>query len=195
MIKKILKKICNKLNLLKISRINNLKLGENVKVFSKPTIDISNKGRVIIGNNVTLNSQNRGYHLNMHSSVKLFADKPQAEIVIGDNTRIHGTCIHAYKKIHIGNNCLIAANTQIMDNSGHALSFNAPANRIHSSSKTKSVLIEDDVWIGANCIILPGVTIGAGSVIAAGSVVTKSVPPLTLVGGNPARIITEYNIN
>ena len=53
------------------------------------------------------------------------------------------------------------------------------------------VVIEDDVWIGTRSIILPGVTIGKGSVIAAGSVVTKDVPPYNLVGGIPAKIIKK----
>ena len=52
-------------------------------------------------------------------------------------------------------------------------------------------MIEDDVWIGANAIILKGVTLGKGCVVAAGSVVTKSVPANALVGGNPARIIKQ----
>ena len=70
---------------------------------------------VIIGNNVTLSSRNKGYHINMHSPVKLFADRQNAIITIGANTQIFGTCIHAYEKIIIGENCLIAANCQIFD--------------------------------------------------------------------------------
>jgi acetyltransferase-like isoleucine patch superfamily enzyme len=53
----------------------------------------------------------------------------------------------------------------------------------------KKVIICDDVWIGANCIVLPGVTIGSGSVVAAGSVVTKDIPNNCIVGGIPAKII------
>ncbi len=61
---------------------------------------------------------------------------------------------------------------------------------IHLQSRE---LIEDNVWIGAHCLILPGVRIGQGSVVAAGSVVTKSVPPLVVVGGDPARMIKGRN--
>jgi acetyltransferase-like isoleucine patch superfamily enzyme len=53
-------------------------------------------------------------------------------------------------------------------------------------------VIEDDVWIGANSIVLPGVTIGKGAVIAAGSVVTKNVPPMAVARGNPAQVILDY---
>lgn len=57
--------------------------------------------------------------------------------------------------------------------------------------KIAPVTIEDDVFIGAKCIILKGVTIGKGSIIAAGSVVTKSIPPFEIWGGNPAKIIRK----
>lgn len=56
---------------------------------------------------------------------------------------------------------------------------------------SEPVIIGDDVWIGARSIILPGVTVGNGAIIAAGSVVTKSVAPYTIVGGNPAKLIKE----
>ena len=56
---------------------------------------------------------------------------------------------------------------------------------------TKNVVIEDDVWIGARTIILPGVTVGKGAILAAGSVITKDVLPYTVVGGNPAKFIKE----
>ena len=55
----------------------------------------------------------------------------------------------------------------------------------------KPITIGDDVWIGCNSIILKGVKIGNGSIVAAGSVVTKSVPPFSLVAGNPAKIVKE----
>lgn len=139
-----------------------------------------------------LNSLNYGYHINMHSPVKLMAED-FGEINIGENSRIHGTCIHSLKKITIGKNCLIAANTQIFDGSGHDLSFPDAENRVNTRGIIKPIIIEDNVWIGANCIILPGITIGQGSVIAAGSVVSKNVPPLVVVGGNPAKIIQDYS--
>jgi acetyltransferase-like isoleucine patch superfamily enzyme len=62
------------------------------------------------------------------------------------------------------------------------------------TSKT-SVEIEEDVWIGANCVILPGVTIGRGAVIGAGSVVTKSVPAYSIYVGNPAKLMRMRNMH
>lgn len=59
--------------------------------------------------------------------------------------------------------------------------------------QAKSIIVEDNVWIAANAIILPGIQIGKGSVVAAGAVVTKNVPPYTLVGGVPARVLKQLN--
>ncbi len=166
-----------------------IKVGKGVKFRNIPTIEMCKNTNLVIGDNVVINSEKREYFLNMHSPCKFLLDKPGGKIKIGSNTRIHGTCIHAYKSIEIGKNCLIAANTQIFDGSGHDLSFENADNRINTYGTNKPVVIGDSVWIGANSIVLPGVTIGYGSVVASGSVVTKDVPPLTLVGGNPAKII------
>lgn len=168
---------------------NGLNIPDSVIISGKPIIDIRNGGKIDIGENVTLNSNNHGYHINMHSPVKLFADRVDSLITIGADTRIHGSCIHAYTSITIGKKCLIAANCQIMDGSGHDLSFENIENRINTEGYAKPIVIEDCVWIGANTIILPGVTIGRGSVIAAGSVVANDIPEMVLAGGIPAKVI------
>lgn len=157
-----------------------------------PLFNFSKDAVLLFGNNVHLKSNKKSYHLHMHSPVKLMADRRDAVIEIGANTRINGSCIHAYKKIRIGKNCLIAANCQIFDGNGHDLSFPDVENRIKTVGDAREITIEDNVWIGANCMILPGVTIGYGSVIAAGSVVHKDIPPMCLAGGNPVVIIKRY---
>ncbi|MGZ4106010.1 MAG: DapH/DapD/GlmU-related protein, partial [Tumebacillaceae bacterium] len=75
---------------------------------------------------------------------------------------------------------------QLMDTDFHRISANAV--------NTKKITIGNNVWIGCRVMILKGVTIGDGAVIAAGSVITKDVPPYTVVGGNPARVLKE-NVN
>lgn len=173
----------------KINSADNINLGSNVIINGTPIIDIRCGCNLLIGHDVTLNSNNIGYHINMHSPVKLFADKIGSEIIIGARTRIHGSCIHAYKSIKIGENCLIAANCHIIDGNGHDLSFPDVDNRINTQGECRAVIIEDNVWLGANCIVLPGVTIGNGSVISANSVVTKNIPAMVVAGGNPAKEI------
>lgn len=89
--------------------------------------------------------------------------------------------------VEIGDRTLIGYRTQII--SGNHI---IPANReriFSSGHEVKPVKIYPDVWIGANCLILPGVTIGEGAVVAGGSVVTKDVAPFTIVGGSPAKFI------
>ena len=181
----------SKLYTFSISLKSNIEIKKNIKVNGLPIIDIRKGSKLLIGNGVTLNSRNKGYHINLHSPVKLFADRVGAEIKIGNNTRIHGSCIHAYQSISIGNNCLIAANCQIFDGNGHDLSFPNVDNRINTTGISKPIIIEDNVWIGANSFILPGVKIGAGSVISANSVVVKNVPKMVIIGGNPAKIIKD----
>lgn len=139
-----------------------------------------------------LNSENIGYHLNMYCSVKLIADGINSKILIGDNTRIAGSCIHSKQDISIGNNCLIAANCQIIDSNGHDLSMQNTSNRINTKGTTSPIIIEDSVWIATNCVILPGVTIGEGSVIGSNSVVKNSIPKYSLAAGNPAVVIKQY---
>jgi len=158
-----------------------------------PKIVTKNGGVIKIKDNVTLNSRKLQYHVNMHSSVKLIVVKPGAKLEIGANTRINGACIHASEKIVIGDNCLIAANTQIFDNSGHEACISGVEERIHTSGSSAPIVIGDNVWIGINCIVLPGVSIGNDSVIGAGSVVTKDIPGNVLVAGNPAKIIKYYS--
>ena len=194
MLRRIKNKIQNTIGLIHIRFFlkHSLSVGENLIIEKLPIIRINRKSNIVIGDNVKLNSNNYSYHINMHSPVKLMADRPGAIIEIGDNTRIHGTCIHAYKKISIGKNCLIAANTQIFDGNGHDLSFEDVDNRINTIGGAKEVVIEDSVWIGANCIIMPGVHIGKGSVISAGSIVVKDIPPMCIAGGNPAKVIKSY---
>jgi acetyltransferase-like isoleucine patch superfamily enzyme len=181
---------------LMIGRKKGVRIVGQVQLRGLPMIDARKGGSIMIEDNVLLNSRSWEYHINMHSSVKLLADRPGAEVRIGENTRINGACVHAWNSIHIGKNCLIAANTQIFDASGHALSFPDVENRINTSGSARPIVVEDNVWIGANCIILPGVCIGNGSIIAAGSVVHEAVPPFVVAGGNPARVLKDYsNLN
>ena len=168
----------------------NVKLHTGLRINKLPSINVHKKALLVICDNVLLNSSNYSYHINMHSKVKIMCDVEGAEIHIGKNTRIHGSCIHAFKRIIIGNDCLIAANCQIFDSNGHNSS---PNERRISNGTAKEIKIGDNVWIGANSIILPGVSIGANSIIAAGSVVNKSIPAEHIAGGNPAKLIKRID--
>lgn len=116
----------------------------------------------------------------------------QPAIKIGNNVRMNRGChLTAIDSITLGNGILMGSNVLITDNSHGKCSSEEchipPAEReLYSKGP---VSIGDCVWIGDGAVILPGVTIGKGSVVGANAVVTKSVPEYTVVGGNPARII------
>lgn len=106
---------------------------------------------------------------------------------IGKNFFLNSfSVIYCYEEVRIGNDVIIGSYTQIRDSDSHTLSYSG----CKKQSKAP-IVIEDHVWIASRVVILKGVTIGTGSVIAAGSVVTKDIPPHCLAGGNPARILRE----
>ena len=107
-------------------------------------------------------------------------------ISIGAKTYVNINCtLLDGGKITIGQDCLLGPNVQILT-INHALS---PQERLDKKSFAKDVVIGDNVWLGAGSLILPGVTIESGSVIGAGSVVTRNVPANFLYAGNPAKKI------
>jgi acetyltransferase-like isoleucine patch superfamily enzyme len=122
---------------------------------------------------------------------------------VGDFTLLNGALVMAEERIEIGSHCLISWNVGIADSDFHPLD---PAQRIIDAQavapffenrpprpeiRTAPVIISDNVWIGMNAVILKGVTIGENSVVAAGAVVTKSVPANVVVAGNPAVTVRE----
>lgn len=117
-------------------------------------------------------------------------NKPNSKLYIGDNTYIgeYQNIRASGGIIKIGNNCSISQHITIIA-SNHNIAKDININQQGWDKKKTGVLIEDDVWIGANSVILPGVTIGKGAVIGAGSVVTKNIPKYAIAVGNPAKII------
>ena len=106
-------------------------------------------------------------------------------VKIGSDCGInHNVFILGHSKIVIGNGVVLSAGVMLIDSGLHLDGFAKAEFPAHFDSY---VIIEDGVWIGAGAIILPGVTVGIKSIVGAGSVVTKDVPPYTIVAGNPAR--------
>ena len=112
---------------------------------------------------------------------------PQAKMRVGASYINAYTQIRCQQSITIGNGCAIARDVLIMDFDAHDI-YNADSSK---NNNTLPVVIENHVWIGAKAIILKGVTIGEGAIVAAGAVVTKDVPPHSIVAGVPARIIRK----
>lgn len=132
----------------------------------------------------------RKFSLGDYSVIESFAciNNAVGDVMIGDHTRIglHNTIIGP---VTIGNHVNLAQGITVTALNHN---FDDPQKRIDEQGvSTKPVVIEDDIWIGANAVILPGVTIGHHTVVAAGAVVTKDVPPHSLVAGVPAKIIKQ----
>jgi len=121
----------------------------------------------------------RGVRIAEHA--RLIFEGPDGVIEIGDDTFLNARCeIRAREHVKIGSGCRLAFDVIVMDTNHHDL---------EGTATTRPTVVGDRVWIGARALILRGVSIGDGAVIAAGSVVTRDVPDRTLVGGNPARTI------
>jgi len=156
-------------------------VGKNLKTDGDIPL-ITGSGKIVIGNNVRIGNQGAWF------LTPNIYDNP--ELIIGNNTTLNYQVVISVEcRVEIGNNCSIAGETKIFDNNSHSIYLEN--NRKMTEDDVAPVKIENNVWIGMCCIILKGVTIGKGAVVAAGSVVTKDVQSMTLVGGNPARFIKE----
>lgn len=111
---------------------------------------------------------------------------------IGDNSGIGKDSI-LYGPVIIGNDVMMGPNCTIYTQNHAYDKLSIPMNK-QGFSPEKPVIIGNDVWIGGHVIILPGVKIGNGAIIGAGSVVTREVPDFAIVGGNPASIIKFRNL-
>lgn len=139
-----------------------------------------------IGNKVTI-----GSHALIRPTGK-YGGEIGAGLQIGDNSNIGPfSYIGCSGMITIGNNVMISPRVSIYAENHNFQHIDIPMKE--QGVTKKAVIIEDDCWIAANSIILAGVTVGKGSIISAGSVVTKDVPPYSIVGGVPAKIIKKRN--
>ena len=132
------------------------------------------------------------FHVGENSMIEDFTtvNNNVGNIFIGDFTLI-GLSNTLIGPVHIGNHAMFAQNV-VLSGMNHSYQDISIASR-YQPCTTSTIVIEDEVWIGANAVITAGVTIGKHSVVAAGSVVTKDVPPYSVVVGNPARVIKQYD--
>lgn len=132
----------------------------------------------------------------------LVTETGEAHISVGNNTFVGGqTLIDCIRAVSIGDDVLISFGCLITDSDNHNILYETRKNDLRdwrrdqshdwNATPTAPVRIEKGAWLGARSIILKGVTVGEGAVVGAGSVVTKDVPPYTVVAGNPARVVKE----
>lgn len=152
--------------------------------------------------------QHRGRHAIIHHSVRMDTP-PYRKFWLGDYSVVESfACINnAVGDVIIGNHTRIGLHNTIIGpvtigshvNLAQGITITALNHNFDDSEKridqqgisTKEVVLEDDIWVGTNAVILPGVTIGKHAVVAAGAIVTKDVPPHSLVAGVPAKVIRQ----
>ena len=163
-----------------------------LKILDKITTNNKKKSQIKIDSNTTV------------ISAKIFAFN-KGKISIGKNSYIGINCqIDACKEVKIGNYCMISNNVTIQDHNSHPIKKNERRKQLLNLQKFPTdvyesdidkILIGNDVWIGTDSMILKGVKIGNGSIVAAKAIVTKNVPPNCIVAGNPAKIVKKIKQN
>jgi len=168
--------------------VNGISWGRGWRLYGVPLILKHRRSRIAFGPGLQLRSSLRSNPLGPNHPVILATWQPGAVIQAGACFGMTGGVLCAATRIAIGNNVTVGANTVVVDTDFHPLD---PTERRLKPSGGRSAPVEigDDVFIGMNSLILKGVTIGRGSVVGAGSVVTRDVPPYAVVAGNPARVV------
>ena len=164
-------------------------INRNIRLIRFP-IDLRGKRYIDFGTGLTTGVGCR---------LEAFSETGQQVLHFGKHVQINDYVhICAMKKVTIGDHVLMAGHIYISDNS-HGSYKGGRSDSSPDTPPTKrdylcsEVVIEDNVWLGEHVVVLPGVTIGKGSVIGANSVVSKDVPPGTIAAGAPAKIIKQYN--
>ena len=143
------------------------------------------RGRLVFGDHVHLSGRSCFYFMSGVS------ERP--EIRLGNHVFVGNLCtFSAALKIVVGDHVLISTGVRIHDNDGHPLdAAKRRAGERIGAEETRAVVIEDGAWIGANAVILKGVTIGRDAVVGTNAVVTRDVPPGAVAVGNPARVVSS----
>lgn len=171
-------------------KIGKIQYGSKLKLLGWPFVFRFPKAQIIIGNNVTINSNFFSNLLGLYQRTIVVA-KNNSRIIIGNNVGISGATIYSWKSIIIGDNTLVGANVKIVDNDFHPIDPEARKQKINEKTGVSPVTIGNNVFIGMNTLILKGAEIGDNCVVGAGAVVTGKFPNNCIICGNPARIVKK----
>lgn len=148
-------------------------------------------GTLTIGNNFHCNNTVTSNTIGLIQPCVFNIAIDGSAIAIGNNVGISGATINAANQITIEDNVAIGSGCIITDTDSHPIDYEARMADDNSKTKTAPIIIKEGAFIGARCIVMKGVTIGAHSVIGAGSVVTKSIPDNCIACGNPAKVVKQ----
>lgn len=170
------------------------KIGNNLWAINRVLLQ-NNGGYISIGDNCSIISQSTTYNPIVSNVSTSIAVNPGAELYIGNSVGISSTFIWSHKSIIIGDRATIGAMCLIVDSDCHSLNYkDRGTKRDLEHKKDSPIVIGEDTLIGTRTIIMKGVTIGARSVIGAGSVVTKDIPSDCIACGNPCKVIKQLKI-
>lgn len=169
---------------------NGIPWGKGWHFYGAPIIQKHRQSVMRFGDGMQLRSTARSNPLGANRPVILCTWGAGARLQTGRNFRMTGGTLCAAEDIWIGDDVTIGANTIIMDTDFHPLGVEERLSR-PTGGESAPIRIKEGVFVGVNCLILKGVTIGRGSVIGGGSVVTGDVPAGVIAAGNPARVIRE----
>lgn len=167
-----------------------VQIGNGLKCFGRPIIRRHPTARIIVGDHCVFRSAEWSSSIGLNRRCFIEAGE-NSQVVIGRNCGFSGTVIAASGAIFIGDRVLCGGNCTIVDNDRHPIGSFARANNVQP--EIFPVLIEDDVFLGMNVVVLKGSLIGKGTVVAANSVVTNTLPPNVLAGGVPAKVIKNLD--
>lgn len=170
--------------------LQGIRWGRCWRIWGMPVIQRHRGSQITLGDRLWLRSWRKSNPVLPHSPVVLATRSSTAKISVGDDVGLTGTVLVATDQILLGDRVLIGSNTIIVDTDFHARDPMARCSTIDSGSSLP-VEIGDDVFVGMNCLILKGVRIGKGSVVGAGSVVAREIPPGVIAAGNPARVVGQ----
>jgi acetyltransferase-like isoleucine patch superfamily enzyme len=170
-----------------ICYLKNVELGKGCKFYGNPKIHRNPHCKIKIGKNCIFRSDITN-NIGINKKCILLARGFNSSIQIGNNSAFNGSVISAASNVVIGNNVLCGYNVLITDYDAHPV--DPELRRTHTGERvSKPILIEDNVWLGANTTVIKGVRIGKNSVIGANSHVVKDVPSNVIAGGNPCKVI------
>ncbi len=156
------------------------------------TIYLRNKGHLTLGEKVIINSNLRSNPIGGDQRT-LMTILDKARLSIGNHVGISNSTFFCTKEIIIEDFVNIGGNCKLYDTDFHSLKFEHRVQENPFEGNNSSIIIRKGAWIGGHVIILKGVEIGMYSIIGAGSVVTKNVPPREIWAGNPAKFIKSYD--
>ena len=171
--------------------ITGVKLGKNVVFNGFPKIHRYENSNIVIGDCCRFNSAKNSIRFGLQRRCTIVTLRKKSEIIIGDDFGGTGITSIAAIKIKIGNNVMMGGESMIFDTDFH----NSDPNKRNNPTEIPAgpIVIEDNVFIGANCLILKGITIGENSVIGARSMVFNSILKNSIAVGNPCKVVIIKN--